>query len=65
MADDLEDFEGLTTVRTRRLSWGSVAGAAAGLVLGIIGYKWGLGAVIVCTLLALIGGWAGRYWIGD
>jgi len=65
MADDFDDAKTGGLLPRRRPSWGAVIGAAFGLFLGVVGFRWGLGAVLVCLLLALVGGLAGSLWIRE
>ena len=48
-----------------RLSWASVVGAAFGLALGAILVRWGFWAALVALVLALIGGFLARHYVGD
>ena len=65
MDDQLDQLTDLSAGRQGRVSWGSVVGAAFGLAVGVIGFRWGWGAALLGAVLALVGGFLGRLYVGE
>jgi uncharacterized membrane protein YjjB (DUF3815 family) len=48
-----------------RVSWAAVVGAAFGLVIGAILVRYGFWPALATLILAVVGGFLGRYYVGD
>ena len=48
-----------------RLSWSAVVGASFGLALGAVWIHWGFAAALMGLVLAVVGGFLGKFYVGD
>ena len=48
-----------------RLSWSAVVGAAFGLALGVVWARFGFAWALLGLVLAVVGGFMGRFYVGD
>lgn len=65
MDKELEELSEEVSVRPNRLSWSSVVGAAFGLALGLVWVTLGWWPAVGCAVLAVVGGFLGRYYVGE
>lgn len=65
MDKDLEELGEGVPVRPGRISWASLVGAAFGFALGLVWVTLGWWQAVACAILAVIGGFLGRYYVGE
>jgi hypothetical protein len=65
MDPEREPFEVEEPAPRPRVAWSSVVGAAFGIVLMGIAYRFGIGAAILTAAVAIIGGFVGRFYVGE